>query len=153
MNSPLNILRDLDVGQYNLSSSSRHKSPAHYCSGSWATYSARNLFVLQCYHINLSRLRFVIRNPAYIGGSENDYEVEIDTLAPLESCLAPIVTVSAEDEDMSEDRSILSLETDQSSDEDQVNQANNLLLLCQRMKRWSNCSRILVPRMRISSDL
>ena len=96
----------------------------------------------------------MIRNPAYIGGSEDDYEVEIDTLAPLESCLAPIVTVSAEDEDMSEDRSILSLETDQSSDEDQVNQSNNLLLLCQRMKRLSNwISRILVPRMRISSDL
>ena len=77
----------MNISQYNLSSSSRHRSPAHYHSGSCATYSAQNLLALQCYHINVSRMRFVMRNPAYIGGFEDDDEDEIDPLdlAPLDS--------------------------------------------------------------------
>ena len=41
--SPLDTLRDLDISQYNPSRSSRHKSPAHYRSGSCATYSAQDI--------------------------------------------------------------------------------------------------------------
>ena len=75
---------------------------------------------------NMRRLRLVIRNPAYIEGSENYDDNEIDPmhmdLALLESCLAPIVTALAgdedEDKDMSEGESFPGLETDQLLDED-----------------------------------
>ena len=72
-------------------------------------------------------------NPAYRVRHDDGYEDDIDPLdlAPLESSLAPIVTVPAEaeeeaedtamDEGEPEDGSVPSLETDLSSDDDQIN--------------------------------
>jgi len=65
----------------------------------------------------MSRMPLVIRNLPYIASLEDDDdEIDPADLAPLESCLAPIVTVPAsEDESESEDGSIPALETDLSS--------------------------------------
>ena len=53
----------------------------------------------------MSRLVWMMRNPAYLGSHEDEDEREIDSLdlAPVESSSAPIVTVPAEDEDGAED--------------------------------------------------
>ena len=67
----------------------------------------------------MSRLVWMMRNPAYFGSHEDEDEREIDSLdlAPVDSSSAPIVTVPADDEDAAEDGNIPSSESDHSTED------------------------------------
>ena len=63
------------MNQYNTSRSSRHKSPAHYRTGSRATYSAQI-----AYRGNLSgRATWKETNPAYTNEAAIDEDMEKET--------------------------------------------------------------------------
>ena len=99
MNSPLHTIRD--QSGVNPSRSNRHKSPAHFGSGSCATYSVLNILELQLVPGKISRLGWMMRNPMYLVSLDDGDEEEIDSLdlAPLESSSAPNVIVPADAEE------------------------------------------------------
>ncbi len=66
-----------ECSQYNPSCSSRHKTPAHYGSGSCATYSVLNILELQLVPTKMSRLGWMMRNPTYLVSLDDGDEEEI----------------------------------------------------------------------------
>ena len=68
----------------------------------------------------MNRLGWMLRNPTYLGSPEDEDEKGIDPLdlTPLESSLASIVTVPAENEDAAEEKNFPALKSDHSTEDE-----------------------------------